>query len=169
MEVRNGVQEVEVGRDDNENAVDDNERLFRVGDLVEFWAGPVVRGYRTDSGDPAFVKEIHGLGWYGIKMVGSFGGRNRRVFFWKSLFKDGSFQKQVGKGVGVRVRTMARMQEKANVEAEAKLVGGRTKTDKTRATEKRDGKDRHGEKGRGETESTRDEVEKGRERPDCRA
>jgi hypothetical protein len=37
------------------------------------------------------------------------------------LFKDGSFQKQVGKGGGARVRTMIRMQERANVEAEAKL------------------------------------------------
>ena len=120
MEVRNGVQEVEVGMEDNEYAVDDNERVFRVGDLVEFWAGPVVRGYRTDSGDPAFVKEIHGLGWYGIKMVGSFGGRNRRVF-WKNLFKDGSFQKQVGKGGGARVRTKGRMQERANDDAEAKF------------------------------------------------
>jgi hypothetical protein len=77
-------------------------------------------GRTCGAWDPAFVKEIHGLGWYGIKMVGSFGGRNRRVF-WKSLFKDGSFQKQVGKGGGARVRTMARMQEMANVEAEAKL------------------------------------------------
>ncbi len=114
------VQVVEVGMEDNEYAVDDNERVFRVGDLVEFWAGPVVRGYPTDSGDLAFVKEIHGLGWYGMKMVGSFGVRNRRVF-WKSLFKDGSFQKQVGKGGGARVTTMARMQERANVEAEVKL------------------------------------------------
>ena len=99
--MRQGVEVVEVGMEDNDYVVDDNERVFRVGDLVEFWAGPVVRGYRTDSGDPAFVKEIHGLGWYGIKMVGSFGGRNRRVF-WKNLFKDGSFQKQVGKGFGAR-------------------------------------------------------------------
>ncbi len=80
----------------------------------------VVHAYRTDSGDPAFVKEIYGLGWYGIKMVGSFGGRSRRVH-WKSLYKDGSFQKQVGSAVGARVRTKARMQERAKVEAEAKL------------------------------------------------
>ena len=118
--MRQGVEVVEVGMEDNDYVVDDSERVFRVGDLVEFWAGPVVRGYRTDSGDPAFVKEIHGLGWYGIKMVGSFGGRNRRVF-WKNVFKDGSFQKQVGKGGGARVRTKGRMQERANDDAEAKF------------------------------------------------
>ena len=118
--MRQGVEVVEVGMVGNDYDVDDNERVFRVGDLVEFWAGPVVRGYRTDSGDPAFVKEIHGLGWYGIKMVGSFGGRNRRVF-WKNLFKDGTFQKQVGKGGGARVRTKGRMQERANDDAEAKF------------------------------------------------
>ena len=118
--MRQGVEVVEVGMEDNDYVVDDNERVFRVGDLVEFWAGPVVRGYRTDSGDPAFVKEIHGLGWYGIRMVGSFGGRNRRVF-WKNLFKDGTFQKQVGKGGGARVRTKGRMQERANDDAEAKF------------------------------------------------
>ncbi len=75
MELREEVQLVEVVMGDSEYVVEDCERLFRVGDLVEFWEGPVVRGYRTDSGDPAYVKEIHGLGWYGIKMVGSFGGR----------------------------------------------------------------------------------------------
>ncbi len=87
---------------------------------MEFWAGPVVRAYRTDSGQPAFVKEIHGLGWYGIKMVGSCRGRNRRVF-WTSLFKDRSFQKQVMSAGGSRVRTQARMQERAIDKAEAKF------------------------------------------------
>ncbi len=115
-----GVQLVEGVMEDKEKIVDDNERVFRVGELVEFWVGPVVRGYRTDSGAPAFVKEIHGSGWYGIKIVGSFGGRNRRVS-WENLFKDGSFQKQVGKGCGVRVGTLARMQERAKDDAEAKL------------------------------------------------
>ena len=80
----------------------------------------MVRAYRTDSGEPAFVKEIYGLGWYGIKMVGSFGGRNRRVF-WRSLFKDSSYQKQVMSAGGVRVRTKARLQERATDKAEAKF------------------------------------------------
>ena len=114
------VERVEVGMGESVYVVEDCERVFSVGELVEFWAGPVVRAYRTDSGDPAFVKEKYGLGWYGIKMVGSFGGRNRRVH-WKSLYKDGSFQKQIGSAGGARVRTKARMQERAKVEAEAKL------------------------------------------------
>ncbi len=88
------------------DVVDACDRVSVLGELVELWAGPVVRAYRIDSGEPAYVKEIHGLGWYGKKMVGSFGGRNRRVN-WKSLFKDGSFQKQVGSGLGARVRTNA--------------------------------------------------------------
>jgi chromosome segregation ATPase len=120
MEGWGELELVEVGKGERANVLEDCERVFSVGDLVEFWAGPVVRAYRTDSGDPAFVKEIHGLGWYGIKMVGSFGGRNRRVH-WKSLFKDGSFQKQVGSVGGARVRTKARMEERAKVEAEARL------------------------------------------------
>ena len=115
-----GVELVEVEMEDIEGVVGDCERLFVVGELVEFWAGPVVRAYRTDSGDPAYVKEIYGLGWYGIKMVGSFRGRNRRVF-WRSLFKDSSFQKQVMSAGGVRVRTKARMQERAIDKAEAKF------------------------------------------------
>jgi chromosome segregation ATPase len=104
---------------------------------VEFWEGPVVRGYRTDSGDPAYVKEIHGFGWYGIKMVGSFGGRNRRVH-WKSMYKDGTFQKKVGSGGGSRVRTKGRMQERAKEEAEAKLgeILRETKRELTKAGRK---------------------------------
>ena len=62
MELMEEVQLVEVVMGDSEYVFEDCERLFRVGDLVEFWEGPVVRGYRTDSGDPAYVKEIHGLG-----------------------------------------------------------------------------------------------------------
>ncbi len=122
MEAREEVELVQVGMGEREYVVEGCERVFSVEELVEFWAGPVVRACRTDSGDPAFVKEIYGLGWYGIKMVGSFRGRNRRVY-WKSLFKDGSFQKQVGSAGGARVRTKARMTERAKEEAEAKLGG----------------------------------------------
>ncbi len=52
------VERVEVGMEESVYVVEDCERVFSVGELVEFWAGPVVRAYRTDSGDPAFVKEI---------------------------------------------------------------------------------------------------------------
>ena len=79
MEGSEGVRLVELGKGEMEDVVDACERVFRVGELVEFWGGPAARAYLTDSGAPAYVKEIHGLGWYGIKMVGSFGGRNRRV------------------------------------------------------------------------------------------
>ena len=120
MEVREVVETDEVVMEDMDEVEEACERVFEVGELVEFWAGPVVRAYRTDSGEPAYVKEIHGLGWYGIKMVGSFGGRNRRVN-WKSLFKDGSFQKQVGSGFGARVRSRGRRLEMARLAAEAKF------------------------------------------------
>jgi hypothetical protein len=120
MDVRDEVELVDVVMGDMGEVVDGCERVFKVGELVEFWAGPVVRAYRTDSGEPAYVKEIYGLGWYGIKMVGSFGGRNRRVY-WKSIFKDGSFQKQVGSGVGPRVRTNVRRREVAKAAAEAQF------------------------------------------------
>ena len=114
------VELVDVVMGDMGEVVDGCERVFKVGELVEFWAGPVVRAYLTDSGEPAYVKEIYGLGWYGIKMVGSFGGRNRRVY-WESIFKDGSFQKQVGSGVGPRVRTNVRRREVAKAAAEAQF------------------------------------------------
>jgi hypothetical protein len=71
MDVRDEVELVDVVMGDMGEVVDGCERVFKVGELVEFWAGPVVRAYRTDSGEPACVKEIYGLGWYGIKMVGS--------------------------------------------------------------------------------------------------
>ncbi len=64
MEWREEVQLVEVVMGDSEYVLEDCERVFSVGDLIEFWEGPLVRGYRTDSGDPAYVKEILGLGWY---------------------------------------------------------------------------------------------------------
>ena len=68
------VKLVGLGIGEMEGVVEECERVFMVGELAEFWVGPVVRAYLTDSGAPTHVKEIHGLGWYGIKMVGSFGG-----------------------------------------------------------------------------------------------
>ena len=41
--------------------------------------------------------------------------------FWTSLFKDRSFQKQVMSAGGSRVRTQAKMQERAIDKAEAKF------------------------------------------------
>jgi hypothetical protein len=75
MEGKEEAQFVEVGMGDMECVVEDRKPVFYVGKLVEFWAGPVMHAYRTDSGGPAYVKEIHGSGWYVIKMVGSFVGR----------------------------------------------------------------------------------------------
>ena len=120
MEGSEGVRLVRLGKGEKEGVVDACERVFRVGELVEFWGGPAARAYLTDSGAPAYVKEIHGLGWYGIKMVGSFGGKNRRVH-WTSLFKDSTFTKQVVRLEGATVRTKARMEERAQDEAEAKM------------------------------------------------
>ncbi len=39
----------------NEEEAGENvvERSFKVNELVEFWEGPLTRGYRTDSGVPA--------------------------------------------------------------------------------------------------------------------
>ena len=83
----NRVEDDEAGRSENED-----ERRFKLGELVEFWGGVSVRGYRTDSGAPAWVKADYGLEEYGIKMVGNTRGKLRRVQ-WKQLFKDGSFNK----------------------------------------------------------------------------
>ncbi len=56
-----------MGLQNREDLLGDCERVFCVGELVEFWAGPLVRAYRTDSGDPAYVKEIQGAGGMGLK------------------------------------------------------------------------------------------------------
>ncbi len=57
---------------------DREERVFKVGELVEYWAGAFVRGYRTE-GEPAFVKRVEDGGKYSIKMVGSSRGKFRQV------------------------------------------------------------------------------------------
>ena len=52
-----------------ENSVEDKEegavaivieRAFVVNELVEYWEGAYVRGYKTDSGEPAWVKIDYG-------------------------------------------------------------------------------------------------------------
>ena len=93
---------------------------FTVGEVVEYWEGTYVRGGRLGSGEPAFVKRVEGNGVYAIKMVGCLRGKFRMVG-WKSLFKDGSFNKNVARGDGARVRGKARLEERARLEAEAKL------------------------------------------------
>ncbi len=90
-----------------------------------------VRGERLRSGEPAFVKRVEGNGLYAIKMVGSSRGKFR-IFGWKSLFKDGSFNKNVARRDGARVRGDARLREMAKEEAERGEVGRGIETDKTR-------------------------------------
>jgi hypothetical protein len=106
--------------DETENGEDLNERFSTVGEIVEFWEGSGVRRDRTDAGAPAFVKRVEGKGMYAIKMLGSSRGK-LRIGWWKSLFKHDSFNKNVARGHGARVRGEARMKERAKVEAEAKF------------------------------------------------
>ena len=96
------------------------ERRFKVGELVAFVEGSNVRGYRTDSGEVAWVKEDYGGGFYGIKMAANTRGKLRRVK-WTNLYKDGTFNTLKNMEGGLRVRSRARMQERANDEAEAKF------------------------------------------------
>ena len=53
----------EYGMEQGERDVGDKvlERRFKVGELVAFVEGSNVRGYRTDSGEAAWVKEDYGL------------------------------------------------------------------------------------------------------------
>jgi chromosome segregation ATPase len=97
---------------------DREERVFKEGELVEYWAGAFVRGYRTE-GEPAFVKRVEGGGKYAIRMVGSGRGKYRQVE-WRQMYKDGSFNKHSGDKLTRTVRSTERMQEKATEEAEAK-------------------------------------------------
>ena len=48
VNVEEGAQDQEADRSEKEE-----ERRFKVGELVEFWESKLVRGHRTDSGDPA--------------------------------------------------------------------------------------------------------------------
>ena len=45
MEGWGELELVEVGKGERASVLEDCERVFNVGDLVEFWAGPVVRAY----------------------------------------------------------------------------------------------------------------------------
>ena len=121
MDISGVIHEV-IGRVGDETETEETlcERKFTVGEVVEYWEGTYVRGGRLGSGEPAFVKRVEGNGVYAIKMVGCSRGKFRMVG-WKSLFKDGSFNKNVARGDGTRVRGKARLEQMAKVEAEAKL------------------------------------------------
>jgi hypothetical protein len=69
MEGRALLVEERVKEGEVETGENREERRFQVGELVEYWEGTLVRGYRTDSGDPAWVKADYGGGEYGVKMV----------------------------------------------------------------------------------------------------
>ncbi len=60
------------------------ERIFTVGEVVEYWAGAFVRGRRLGSGEPAFIKRVKGKGVYAIKMIES-SKEKFRLVGWKSL------------------------------------------------------------------------------------
>ena len=107
------------GMDDNDSG---RERVFTVGQVVEFWEGAFVRGYRQAPGAPAIVKRVEGNGFYSIKMVGSMRGKFR-VVGWKNLFTEGSFTKNVCRTDSKRVRGQARLKEIAEAEAEARFAG----------------------------------------------
>jgi hypothetical protein len=112
--------ELSMERVEKERGVALEERVFTVGEVVEYWEGAFVRGRRIGSGEPAFVKRVEGNGQYAIKMVGASRGKFR-MCGWESLFKDGSFNKNVARRDGARVRGDARRREMAKEEAEAKF------------------------------------------------
>ena len=105
----------------NENGAMTLERFFTVGEVVEFWEGAFVRGYRQAPGAPAIVKRVEGKGFYSIKMVGSMRGKFR-VVGWKNLFTEGSFTKNVCRTDSKRVRGQARLKEIAEAEAEGRFA-----------------------------------------------
>ncbi len=56
MEDRDVLVEDRVEQDEAETGEALEERRFKVGELVEYWGVAMIRGYRTDSGEPAWVK-----------------------------------------------------------------------------------------------------------------
>jgi hypothetical protein len=89
--------------DDIEAGVTACERFFILVGVVEDWEGAYVYGERVGFGEPAFVKKVEGTGVYAIKMVGCCRGKFRKVG-WRSLFKDGSFNKKGVRGDGASKR-----------------------------------------------------------------
>ena len=120
MAGREVVSEERVEQDEADKGASEEERTFVVGELVGFWEGCSVRGYRTDSGEPAWVREVYGGGCYGIKMVGNTRGKLRRVK-WTTLFKDGSFNTKLAREACARVRGVERLRDRANEKEKAKL------------------------------------------------
>ena len=53
-------------RVERESGVALEERVFTVGEVVEYWEGAFVRGERLGSGEPAFVKRVEGKGQYEV-------------------------------------------------------------------------------------------------------
>ncbi len=114
--------DIATGGVDTDNDESERERIFTVGDVVEVWEGACVRGYRLAPGMPAYVKRAERNGVYAIKMVGSNREKYRSVG-WKNLYKEGSFCKNVCRTDSVRVRGEARLRERAQAEAGARLGG----------------------------------------------
>ena len=124
MEGREVGFEDKVEQDEIERGQNVEERRFKVGELVEYWAGAWgLRGGRTDgSGEAAWVKADYGGGEYGIQMVGNTRGKLRQVQ-WRQMYKDGTFNKGRSSETGERVRTKERMREIEEAKAEAKFAG----------------------------------------------
>ena len=110
-----------VEQDKEEKGEKSEERRFKVSELVEFWEESFVRGYRTEGGEPAWVKVDYGGGEYGIKMVINTRGKIRRVK-WQRLFRDGSFNKLKLSETTGRVKSSERMREIEQSKAEAKFA-----------------------------------------------
>ena len=58
MGERGGADEIRMMGDEPEDEENLYERLFTVGEVVDFWEGSSVLGDRTDAGAPAFVKSL---------------------------------------------------------------------------------------------------------------
>ncbi len=113
-----------VEEDETESGENVEERRFKVGQLVEYWAGAWgLKAGRTDGcGEAAWVKKDYGGGTYGIQMVGNTRGKLRQVQ-WRQMYKDGTFNKGRSSETGKRVRTKERIRKIEEAKAEAKFAG----------------------------------------------
>jgi hypothetical protein len=67
--------ELSMERVEKESGVALEERVFTVGEVVEYWEGAFVRGERLGSGEPAFVKRLDREGSVRNKNGGSIKGK----------------------------------------------------------------------------------------------
>jgi hypothetical protein len=140
MGERGGTDEIGRVVDEHENGENVDERLFFPWERsLSFGKGALCVGIVQTPARLLLSRGWKEMGYMQLKWWVHQRGKFRLVG-WKSLYKDESFNKNVARGDGARVRGCARLRERAREEAARGEVGRGIETDKTRVT--KGGKDK---------------------------